>query len=134
MKFKELSVGDEFHFTKVISTADVIRFAELSGDSNPIHLDADFAADSIFKKPIIHGMIVGALFSKVIASDFPGPGSIYLHQSMDFKKPIYHDSTLQLHLQVVELKAEKKIVMLKTDCLVDDELVVAGSAVVKCLK
>lgn len=133
MTFKELHVGLEYICSQKITRIEVEKFAELSGDFNPIHLDAEFAGNTIFGKPIIHGMIIGAMFSKVIASDFPGPGSIYLHQSMDFKKPIYHDTLVQLHLSISEIKKEKQIVILSTECYVDDVVAVSGSAVVKCM-
>lgn len=133
MEYKDLQVGTSFSTKKVITLADVKKFAELSGDYNPVHLDEDFASKSIFKKPIIHGMIIGAIFSKAIASDLPGPGSIYLNQELNFLKPVYHNSELEILIEVNALKPEKKIVFLSTVCKVNDELVVKGSAVVKCL-
>jgi 3-hydroxybutyryl-CoA dehydratase len=133
MKFEELYIGQEFAFKKTITTKLVESFAQLSGDFNPIHLDHEFATKSIFKKRIIHGMIIGALFSKSLASDLPGPGSIYINQTMNFLKPIFHDSEIEINIQVSNLKAEKKIVYLETKCLYDGEVCVDGSAILKLL-
>lgn len=133
MEYSSLKIGMSHSFKRIITSQDVLKFAEVSGDRNPIHLDEAFAAKGIFKKPIVHGMLVGALFSKSIASDLPGPGSIYLYQDFNFEKPIFHNSELEIIVTVKELKPEKKIVFLDTICKVEEVVVVRGSTVVKCL-
>ncbi len=133
MKFENIKVDDEFVWNRVIDTEFVKQFAELTGDNNPIHLNEEFARNSIFGQRIIHGLIVGTIFSKIIASDFPGPGSIYLHQDLNFLKPIYHNSDLFFKLRVVSLKHEKRIVEIETLCIVNSVIAVNGTAVVKCL-
>lgn len=134
MKFSEIEIGSKFEFTKTITTNDVLEFAKVTGDNNPIHLDDSYAETTIFKQKIVHGMFIGSLFSKAIASDLPGPGSIYINQSMNFLRPIYHDSIVRICIEVESLKLEKQIVFLKTTCWIDDHMVIDGTAVVKCLE
>lgn len=133
MNFESIKLSDEFVKEQFIDTNFVENFAELTGDNNPIHLDEEFAKNSIFGQRIIHGLIVGSIFSRIIASDFPGPGSIYLHQDLDFLRPIFHNSNLQIKFRVLSLKQEKKIVKIETLCIVDGQIAVKGIAVVKCL-
>lgn len=123
-----------FEETHSISAEDVFEFSEVSKDKNPIHLDKEFAKGTIFKKPIVHGMLIGSFFSKAIATDLPGAGSIYINQDMTFLKPIYHNSDVCIKITIEELKDAKQIVILKTECFVNGDLVVDGKAVVKCLK
>ena len=134
MKFDEIKAGMKYEFVKTITSLDVIEFSKVSGDTNPIHLNEDYAKESIFKNRIVHGMFIGSFFSKAIASDLPGPGSIYLNQTMNFLKPIYHNSEVRICIEVESLKPEKKIVFLSTKCWVSDLLVIEGTAVVKCLQ
>ena len=134
MKFKEIKVGLEFESRHTITTDNVIEFAQVSGDNNPIHIDDAYAKDSIFKQKIVHGMFIGSFFSKVIASDLPGPGSVYLNQTMNFLRPVYHNCEVRICIKVEALKPEKKIVFLNTTCWVSDLLVIEGTAIVKCLE
>lgn len=133
MKYNEIQIGNKFEAYHEITSKDVQAFAKVSGDNNPIHLDDDFAKESIFQQKIVHGMLIGAFFSKAIASGLPGPGSIYLNQSMNFLKPIFHNCIVKIIIEVESLKPEKKIVFLKTTCWVSNVLVVDGTAIVKCL-
>lgn len=133
MKFEDIRIGDRKVYHEFISTEDVQAFSNVTGDKNPVHLDGEYARISIFGDRIIHGMIVGSLYSKLIASDFPGPGSIYLHQSLDFIKPIFHNSFLTIKFKVINIKVEKKIVEIETLCFVDKSVAVKGTAIVKCL-
>jgi 3-hydroxybutyryl-CoA dehydratase len=134
MNFNEIKIGLKHELIQAISSDDVIRFAKNSGDNNPIHIDDKYAKSSFFGSKIVHGMLIGAFFSKVIASDLPGPGSIYLNQSMNFLRPIYHNSEVKICIEVTSLKQEKKIVFLKTNCWSEGELAIEGTAVVKCLE
>lgn len=133
MRFEELEKGLTFKLQTEITTKDVVQFAEISGDKNPIHLDEEYAKQSIFKDRIVHGMLIGSYFSKVIASDLPGPGSIYLNQSMQFIAPIYHNSVVDIEIKVEDLKPEKQIAILSTNCYVGEKVVIKGEAIVKCL-
>lgn len=133
MRYDELYIGMCHEEVQHISTNDVLNFAKVSKDANPLHLDEEFVKNTIFKKPIVHGMLIGAFFSKVIATDLPGAGSVYINQDLTFLKPIYHNCDITIKVVVVELKEAKKIVILKTECFVNGLLSVDGKAVVKCL-
>ena len=87
--FEDLAVGMEASYAKKITNEDVLAFADLSGDTNPVHLNDAFAAGTIFKKRIAHGFLTGALFSTVLGTKLPGPGCIYLSQSLKFRAPVY---------------------------------------------
>jgi 3-hydroxybutyryl-CoA dehydratase len=134
MKFSDLKIGAKFESVIIVTTENVIDFARISGDNNPLHIDDEYSQKSIFKGRIVHGMLIGSFFSKAIASDLPGPGSIYLQQTMNFLKPIYHNSTIKIVIEVKELKPEKNIVYLNTTCWIGIAQVVEGSAIVKCLE
>lgn len=133
MKYSDLYIGQLSKSSKKITSEDVLKFAELSGDFNPIHTHEEFAAKSIFKNRIVHGMLVASFISKVIATDLPGPGTIYLNQVLNFIKPVYHDSEVMIIIEVQSLKSDKKIAFLKTTCLVNDVIVIDGSAIIKIL-
>ena len=87
--FEDLAVGMEASYAKKITNEDVLAFADLSGDTNPVHLNDAFAAGTIFKKRIAHGFLTGALFSTVLGTKLPGPGCIYLSQSLKFRAPVH---------------------------------------------
>src|SRR5215212_6070923 len=93
----------EFQF----SQDEVNRFAEATGDKNPVHLDANYAAKTMFKRPIMHGMLSASLFSKVFGTMFPGEGTIYLKQSLNFLKPMYVDTKYTAEFMVKEVVKEK---------------------------
>ena len=96
------------------SQAQVNAFAEATGDKNPVHLDADYAAKTMFKRPIMHGMLCASLFSKVFGTLFPGEGTIYLKQSLNFLKPMYVDTTYNCVFTVKEIIAEKHRAVVET--------------------
>jgi acyl dehydratase len=128
----ELIIGSfasvDFQFTQ----EKVRQFAELSGDRNPIHLDAEFAASTRFGKPIVHGIFVSSLFSQVIAEQLPGSGAIYLEQSLKFVAPVYVGDTVTAKVEVVEIP-KPKILILKTMAVkANGQIVIEGRAVVKC--
>lgn len=134
MRFEDISVGDSASTAKQFSSEDVLAFAALSTDFNPVHVDEAYAKQSIFGKRIVHGFLVGSLISATIASKLPGEGSIYLYQDMDFVKPVYLDDTITATVEVTGLKKEKNIVTLNTYCRNQrDEVVIKGTAVIKLL-
>ena len=106
----------DFKFTQ----DEVNRFAEVTGDKNPVHTDAEFAAKTMFKKPIMHGMLGAALFSKVFGVLFPGEGTIYLGQNIQFLKPMYAGKTYQAVLTVKEINLEKNRAVIETK-IIDPE-------------
>ena len=110
----ELSVGLSKTYSKTLTEKDVILFAACSGDVNPVHLDKAYAATTSFGEPIAHGMWTGALVSAAVATQLPGPGSVYRSQSLNFKHPVKIGDTVTVTLTVSEIKARVKIIML--DC------------------
>jgi 3-hydroxybutyryl-CoA dehydratase len=130
---KEFSyhVGDGFTFERFISADDVRQFAEVVGDSNPIHLDVEFAEQSFFKKRIVHGAFLAGLISKVLGMDFPGEGTVYISQDSVFKRPVYVDTTVTVTVQVTQVLAEKRRLILDTIVLNSDgKACLSGSATV----
>jgi acyl dehydratase len=123
--------GDFFELEKSFTYNDVEIFSRLSGDVNPIHLDAELASKSIFGQPIVHGLLVSSLFSAIIANHLPGPGSIYLHQSLNFKSPVFHHKKVIARVEVLNIKQGKPIFELKTTCTDENGLLlIEGSAIV----
>jgi 3-hydroxybutyryl-CoA dehydratase len=127
--FEDLSVGMEASYAKRITNEDVLAFADLSGDVNPVHLSDDFAAGTIFKKRIAHGFLTGSLFSTVLGTKLPGPGCIYLSQSMKFKAPVYIGDEVVATLKITGLDVEKGRATLACDCAVNGKTVLEGEAV-----
>lgn len=124
-------VGDIAWMCKYISEIDVGTFAEISGDRNPVHLDEAFAATTIFKHRIAHGALSSALISAVLGMLLPGPGSIYLSQTLNFKAPVYINDEITAKVEVVAYRSDKRITTLKTEVYnQDDRLVLTGEAVV----
>ncbi len=102
-----LQVGDDFHLKLFFNQQQINQFAQLTGDHNPLHTDADFAATTIFKRPIMHGMFGAAVFSRIFGADFPGSGTIYLSQSVEFKRPMYVETHYEAVVRLVEHDAER---------------------------
>jgi acyl dehydratase len=117
--FSELAVGQQVQFERCLSAEIIQLFAAVSGDVNPVHLDADYAASTPFGEPIGHGMWLGALVSAAIATRLPGPGSIYRTQQLQFKQPIKVGDTAVVTLTVSELKPRMRLVVL--DCQVHNQ-------------
>ncbi|QJW88778.1 MaoC family dehydratase [Spirosoma taeanense] len=88
----EFTLNAVHRYTFRFSQADVVDFARITGDTNPLHLDADFAASTPFKRPIIHGMLAASIFTKVLGTEFPGSGSVYLGQTLEFLRPMFVDT------------------------------------------
>lgn len=102
-----MQLHDEHHYPFRFSQADVIDFARVTGDNNPLHLDADYAATTPFKRPIIHGMLSASVFTKVLGTEFPGYGSVYLGQTLDFLRPMFVDTDYEATFTVKALNAAK---------------------------
>lgn len=111
----ELSVGLARSYSKTLTQQDIILFAACSGDVNPVHLDRDYAATTPFGEPIAHGMWTGALISAAIATQLPGPGSVYRSQSLSFKHPVKLGDTVTVTLTVSEIKERIKLVVLNCE-------------------
>ena len=123
--------GDGFSYQRYISAEDVRQFANIVGDLNPVHLDAAFAENSFFKKRIVHGAFLAGLISKVLGTDFPGQGTIYISQNSTFKRPVYVDTTVIVEVKVSQVISEKRRLILDTTILNSDgEVCLAGTATV----
>ena len=113
--FEEISIGQSASYSKTVSERDIILFAAVSGDVNPVHLDPAFAATTMFKEPIAHGMFTGAIVSAALALTLPGPGGIYLNQSLSFRAPVKVGDTITVHLKVTEKREDKKYLTIACD-------------------
>jgi len=122
--------GDKASRTHTISDDMIQVFADLTGDHNPVHLDDAYAAGTRFGRRIAHGMIAAGLISATLANDLPGPGSVYISQTLQFKAPVYPGDTITATVEVRAVHPDKPIVTLATVCAnQDDVVVVAGEAV-----
>mgnify|MGYP002641342811 CR=1 FL=1 len=125
-----IKVGDSASISKSFSDADVRKFAEISGDKNPVHLDDDYAAQTQFKKRLVHGMLAASLISAVLGTELPGEGCIYLSQSINFRAPVFIGDTVTATVTVIKVREDKPIVTLETVCKnQDDVVVIEGEAV-----
>jgi len=122
----ELEVGQSASMRKTVTEADVILFAGVTGDFNPAHIDEEYAQESMFKGRIAHGMMSAGFISAVLAMKLPGPGTIYLGQTLQFKAPVRIGDTVMATVTVTEINVEKKIVKLDTVCTVGGKPVVKG--------
>jgi len=125
----ELSVGLTKTYSKTLTEKDIILFAACSGDLNPVHLDKNYAATTAFGEPIGHGMWIGALISAAVATQLPGPGSVYRSQSLTFKNPVKVGDTVTVTLTVSEIKERVRLVVLECEAHNQDgKLIAKGSA------
>ena len=127
---EDLTVGQTESFAKTVTDADITLYAGISGDTNPVHLDDEFAAESMFKGRIAHGMLSAAFISAVLGARMPGPGAIYISQTLRFKAPVRPGDTVTAVAEVTDINLEKRRVTLKTTCLVKGKPVVEGEAMV----
>lgn len=124
-----IKLGDSASQTKKITERDVELFGEITNDYNPAHFDSEYAKGTMFKKRISHGMFVGSLFSKVFGMDLPGQGSIYLSQSLRFRRPVFFEDEITASVKVVSIDEVKNRV--KFECTAtnqNDEVVIIGEA------
>ncbi len=128
--FEDLAVGQKASFGKTITEADIVLFAAVTGDTNPMHLNADYAKGTIFGERIAHGMLAAGLITKVLGTQLPGPGTIYLSQSLKFRAPVRIGETVTATVEVVELHPERHRATLRTVCTVAGTPVLEGEAYV----
>lgn len=127
---RRFGVGDAAQVTHVFRQEDVIAFAGLSGDGNPVHLDEEAAIAAGFPGTIVHGMLSAALISRILGTQLPGPGTIYLGQEMRFRRPILPGEEVVATVEVVSQRGDKPIWQLKTTVTVDGALAIDGVATV----
>jgi len=126
----ELTVGQQAVFAKTVTEADIVGYAGISGDMNPVHINEEFAKTTMFKTRIAHGMLSAGFISAVLGTKLPGPGCIYLSQTLKFMAPVKIGDTVTARATITEIAAEKKRVVLKTECLIAGKVVLDGEAVV----
>src|SRR5215213_10550493 len=128
LHFEDLTVGMSESFSKVVSSSDVVGFAELTGDRNPIHLAQHFAAKTPFKTRIAHGMFTASLISALLGTRLPGPGAVYLSQTLQFLAPVRIGDVVTATVEVVELLESRRRARLFCDCICDGRPVLEGEA------
>ena len=127
---EELSVGMSASYQKTVSDADITLFAGVSGDTNPIHLSDDYAGDTMFEGRIAHGMLSASYISTVIGTKLPGPGCVYMSQSLRFTAPVRPGDTVTATATITDINVAKKRVSLACVCSVAGKPVLTGDAVV----
>jgi len=125
-----IQVGQSDSYTRTVTEADVVLFAGVSGDDNPVHLNEPWAAQTMFKGRIAHGMLSASYISTVIGTRLPGPGTIYMGQSLKFKAPVRIGDTVTATVTVREINEEKRRLTLDTVCTAGDTVVIDGEAMV----
>jgi len=129
--FEDLSVGMSENLAKTIAASDVVGFAQVTGDRNPIHLSEHFAAKTPFKTRIAHGLYTASLISAVLGTRLPGPGAVYISQTLNFRAPVKIGDTVEVSVTVAELVPDRRRARLACLCQVGDEIVLDGEAWVK---
>jgi 3-hydroxybutyryl-CoA dehydratase len=127
---EDLSVGMSARYARTVTEADLVLFAGISGDSNPVHMDATYAAKTRFGGRIVHGMLSASFLSTVIGSKLPGPGTIYLKQNLNFRAPVRIGDTVEASVTVADIVREKARIVLQTVCRVGETVVIDGDALV----
>ena len=127
---EDLKVGQQAMFGRTVTDADIVAFAGVSGDTNPIHLHDGFARTTRFGQRIAHGMLSGSYISTVIGTKLPGPGAVYISQTMNFMAPVIAGDTITAVATITAIDDKRRRVTLKTQCLKGDTVVINGEAVV----
>jgi 3-hydroxybutyryl-CoA dehydratase len=129
--FEDLQIGQTASVGKTITEADILLYAAISTDTNPIHIDAEAAKQSIFGERVAHGMLSAGLISAVLGTRLPGPGSLYMRQSLRFAAPVKIGDRVLATATITALNPERKRATLSTVCTVGDEVVIEGEAYVQ---
>lgn len=125
-----IKVGEQASLTKTFSNEDVRTFAEISGDNNPIHLDDEYAASTRFEKRLVHGILTSGMISAVLGTQLPGPGSVYISQTLKFRAPVFIGDTITATVTVSTIRKDKPIATFETVCTNQDgTTVIKGEAV-----
>ena len=125
---EDLSVGMSASYAKTVTETDIVLFAGVSGDINPVHLNHEFAAGTMFEGRIAHGMLTASFISTVLGTKLPGPGCIYLRQDLRFLAPVRANDTVRARITITDIDSDKQRVATKTVCTVGDTKVVDGEA------
>lgn len=130
IRFDDLYIGQTASLAKTITEADILLFAAVSMDTNPVHMDAEAARGSVFKERVAHGMLSAGLISAVLGTRLPGPGTIYRGQTLKFRHPVTIGATVTATAEVIALRPATKTVTLRTVCTVGGRIVIEGEAIV----
>ena len=128
--FEDLRIGQTATLSKTITDADILMYSAVSLDTNPIHLDEELASHTRFGGRIAHGMLSAGLISALLGTQLPGPGTIYLRQSLSFKAPVRIGHTVKAGVEITDLNLPRKSATLRTRCMVKEDVVIDGEAVV----
>mgnify|MGYP006091790809 CR=1 FL=1 len=127
----KLSIGNKASLEKIFSENEVKLFGKISNDTNPIHIDKDYASQTIFKKPIVHGMLAASLFGGLLGSKLPGKGTIYLNQNIKFLKPNFVGEKVIVTIEIIKIIKEKSIYIFSTKCFnSSNDLTIEGEATI----
>ncbi len=125
---EDMAVGMSATYAKTVTDADVVLFAGISGDVNPVHLDQEFAKATMFRGRIAHGLLTASLISTVLGTKLPGPGCIYVRQNLRFKAPVRIGDTVRARVTITKVDEERGRVLVETVCRVGDTVVIDGDA------
>jgi 3-hydroxybutyryl-CoA dehydratase len=125
---EDLAVGMTAVYAKTVTEADIVLYAGVSGDTNPVHINQEYAIETQFKGRIAHGMLTAGLISTVLGTKLPGPGCIYMSQNLKFRAPVRIGDTVHARATITEIITEKRRVIIKTVCSVADTVVIDGEA------
>lgn len=125
---EDLETGMVEQFSKTVTEADIVLYAGVTGDTNPLHLDQDYAETTMFKGRIAHGMLTAGFVSTVLGTRLPGPGAVYVDQSLSFKRPVRIGDTVTARVEVKSVDSKSRRVVFETVCLVDGKTVLEGEA------
>ena len=125
---EDIKVGMAMSYSQTITDSDIRSFAEISGDKNPVHLDEDYASASRYKKRIAHGLMSASFFSALFGTKIPGPGCVYVAQSLQFKRAVYMNDTVTATVTVTSVNLETKRIFFETKCTVKSRVVISGEA------
>lgn len=128
--YDHLQIGQKASLCRTVEERELQLFAVASGDSNPVHLDAEFAAKTLFKQRIAHGMFSGALISAALACQLPGPGTVYLEQTLSFRRPVFIDDEITVELEVIEKLPKNRVRIKTTVTNQNGKIVTTGEALV----
>jgi len=134
-KYEDIRIGQHAEYVRTVTSEDIEMFGQVSGDYNPLHFDEDWAKTTMFKGRIAHGILTATYVSTVIGMKLPGPGAIYMSQSMKFRRPVRIGDTITARVEVIGKNDEKELLMLKTVCInQEDKVVLDGDAVVTLMR
>ena len=128
MSINDISIGMCASYSQTITDADIKSYAGLSGDNNPVHMSEEYANESRFKKRIAHGFMSAGFFSALFGTRLPGPGCVYVSQSLNFKRPVFIGDTVTATVVVESIDIDKKRIFFNTFCKVKNKIVIDGKA------